>query len=172
MAKQLNVSLAFNADTSKAKQQIQDLQNSLNQLMLNANKTNTEFGLNKELTQAISQVAELQSILQSAKTSAGTLDLGKLNLNMKKNNKDISDYAKVLSSLGPKGEQAFAKLAQSITTAEIPLRRSSGLLTEFATTLKNTVRWQISSSILHGFMGAVQSAYGYAEDLNKSLNNI
>lgn len=172
MAKQLNVNLSFNADTSKAKAQLQDLQNSLNQLMLNANKTNSEFGLNKELTQAITQVTELQSILQSAKTQAGTLDLGKLNLNMKKNNKDISDYAKALSSLGPKGEQAFAKLAQSITTAEIPLRRSSGLLTQFATTLKNTVRWQLSSSVLHGFMGAVQGAYGYAQDLNESLNNI
>jgi hypothetical protein len=30
------------------------------------------------------------------------------------------------------------------------------------TTLKNTARWQISSSILHGFMGALSSAYGYA----------
>jgi len=26
--------------------------------------------------------------------------------------------------------------------------------------------------MLHGFMGAVQSAYGYAQDLNESLNNI
>ena len=40
------------------------------------------------------------------------------------------------------------------------------------TTLKNTVRWQLSSSILHGFMGSIQSAYNYAQDLNKSLNNI
>jgi hypothetical protein len=47
-------------------------------------------------------------------------------------------------------------------TAEIPLKRSNALLQEFATTLKNTARWQISSSILHGFMGALQSAYGYA----------
>jgi hypothetical protein len=36
----------------------------------------------------------------------------------------------------------------------------------------NTARWQLSSSILHGFMGAVSSAYGYAKDLNQSLNNI
>jgi hypothetical protein len=43
---------------------------------------------------------------------------------------------------------------------------------EFATTLANTARWQLSSSVLHGFMGALQSAYGYAQDLNESLNNI
>jgi hypothetical protein len=44
----------------------------------------------------------------------------------------------------------------------MPLRRTNNLLSEFAVTLKNTARWQISSSILHGFMGSVQSAYGYA----------
>jgi hypothetical protein len=33
---------------------------------------------------------------------------------------------------------------------------------EFGTTLKNTLKWQISSSILHGLSGAIQSAYGYA----------
>jgi hypothetical protein len=43
---------------------------------------------------------------------------------------------------------------------------------EFMITLKNTARWQISSSILHGFMGAIQNAYNYAQDLNQSLNNI
>jgi hypothetical protein len=38
--------------------------------------------------------------------------------------------------------------------------------------MKNTVKWQISSSMLHGFMGALQTSYGYAQDLNESLNNI
>jgi len=39
--------------------------------------------------------------------------------------------------------------------AEVPLKRSNTLLANFATTLRNTARWQISSSILHGFMGAL-----------------
>jgi hypothetical protein len=54
----------------------------------------------------------------------------------------------------------------------MPLRRSNAMLNEMWVSLKNTARWQISSSILHGFMGSVQAAYSYAEDLNKSLNNI
>jgi hypothetical protein len=54
------------------------------------------------------------------------------------------------------------KLAQSVAASEIPIKRSNAMLTEMWTTLKNTARWQISSSILHGFMGALQSAYGYA----------
>ena len=46
------------------------------------------------------------------------------------------------------------------------------MLSQFYSTLKNTARWQISSSILHGFVGALQSAWGYAKDLDKSLNDI
>jgi hypothetical protein len=46
--------------------------------------------------------------------------------------------------------------------AEVPMRKANAALTEMWTSLKNTARWQISSSMLHGFMGAVQSAYGYA----------
>ncbi|MBQ7820065.1 MAG: hypothetical protein IJ341_10260 [Bacteroidales bacterium] len=52
------------------------------------------------------------------------------------------------------------------------MRRSSALLASIGTTLKNTLKWQLSSSMLHGFIGAVQSAYGYTQDLNESLNNI
>jgi hypothetical protein len=63
-------------------------------------------------------------------------------------------------------------MARAISNAEAPIVRINGRLAEMLTTLKNTARWQISSSILHGFMGAVQSAYYYAEDLNESLNNI
>mgnify|MGYP007053687218 CR=1 FL=1 len=44
----------------------------------------------------------------------------------------------------------------------MPTKRVNKALNEMATTLKNTARWQISSSILHGLMGALKSAYGYA----------
>jgi hypothetical protein len=63
-------------------------------------------------------------------------------------------------------------VAQSIVNTEAPLRRSNAMLQEFATTLANTARWQISSMILHGFISALQTAHGYAQDLNESLNNI
>jgi len=39
-------------------------------------------------------------------------------------------------------------------------------------TLKRTAGWQLSSSMIHGFMSGVQTAYNYAQDLNRSLNDI
>ena len=172
MAKQLNVDLRFTANNAQAKQQIQDLQTALDKLMTTSNKSSSGLGITKDIAQATSEVAKLQAMLESSKNASGGLDLGKFNQSLAQGQVKISDYAKTLSSLGPQGDQAFAKLAKAIINAEVPLKRTNGLLKEFKTSLANTVRWQLSSSMLHGFMGAVQSAYGYAQDLNESLNNI
>lgn len=173
MAKQLNVNLAFTADTSQAKAQLQALQNSLTSLMSTTAISTSGLGIDEKISSAIAHAGQLKIALEQAtNVKTGTLDLGKFDQQLKKSGMSIDQYAKSLYALGPKGAQAFSQLAQSITTAEIPLRRGNAMLQQFATTLKNTARWQISSSILHGFMGAIQSAYGYAKDLNESLNDI
>lgn len=172
MAKQLNVNLAMTADTSKAKMELQALQKQLDNLMMSAQRKDSSLGLSSEIQKATQMAAQLKVQLESATSSTGKLDLTKFNEGLQKSGLKLSDYRAALSSLGPEGSQAFSKLASSIMQAEVPLRRSNALLSNFATTLKNTARWQISSSVLHGFMGALQGAYGYAQDLNESLNNI
>lgn len=175
MAKQLNqvsVNLQFTADTGKAKSQLQDLQNALNKVI-----SQPTSGLDKTLTSQIKQAsnaaAELQAHLkQATNVQTGNLDFSKLNQSLKQSGHSLSEYAFKIRDIGPAGEQAFIALTKSVLNAEVPIKRANAQLTEMWVSLKNTARWQISSSILHGFMGAVQSAYGYAQDLNESLNNI
>ena len=166
--------MVFTANTSQAKNQLQELRNSLNNLSsLSAQVGKNPLGLTEELQKAVTVANQLKINLENAtNVNTGQLDLGKFTQSMKKSGMSLKKYQAALRELGPEGDKAFSQLAQSISTAELPIKRSSKLLTEFATTLKNTTKWQISSSILHGFMGAIQSAYGYAQDLNESLNNI
>lgn len=56
--------------------------------------------------------------------------------------------------------------------AETPLIRTNKLMSNLWITMKNTVRWQITASTLQGFIGSLETAYGYAKDLNESLTNI
>ena len=172
MAKQLNVSLAFSADTSRAKAQMQDLQKSLDTLIASAGKNSGELGLTKDLIKAQGAAVDLKIALQQATTSTGSLDLSKFNSSLQKSGMTLEQYRNKLSQLGPAGTEAFLKLSNSIISAEAPLKRVNTTLEQFKTTLANTARWQISSSILHGFMGTLQSAYRYAQDLNESLTNI
>lgn len=77
-----------------------------------------------------------------------------------------------MEKLGPTGQEAFLKVASAVASAELPIRRSNKLLTELWVTMKNTARWQLTSNALHGFQGALASAYGYSKDLNRSLTDI
>lgn len=171
MAKQLNVNLAFTADTTKVKQDLQDLQNTLSRLTANSAQK-SPLGITDEVKAAIPEIAKLEAALKNATTSTGSLDLGKFKTELNQAGLTVDQISDKLRTFGAEGTKAFAQLTQSIMSAEIPLKQTSTLLSNFATTLKNTARWQISSSILHGFMGSIQTAYTYAQNLNKSLNNI
>ena len=171
MDRRLNVSLGFNADTRAAKQQIQSLQDQLTALV------NSPVGLGEKLTadlvKASHAAAELKVHLKNAtNVDTGALDFSKLNQSITKSGQSLSSYASQLQKLGPQGQQAFMSLANAVASAEVPLKRSNALLNNFMTTLKNTAKWQLSSSLLHGLQSGVQEAYGYAQDLNESLNNI
>ena len=175
MAKNLNtVSLAFTANTNEAIASIKKLQKELNQLATGASlKNGTISQLTPEIQKAMVAAGELQAKLEHATNlKTGKLDLTAFSESLKKGGVSLQEYANQLNALGPAGRKAFTSLAQSIIQAEAPLIRCSNKLKEFGTTLANTARWQISSSMLHSFMGTIQSAYGYAQDLNSSLNDI
>jgi hypothetical protein len=46
-------------------------------------------------------------------------------------------------------------LSKAIVSAETPMRQTNTLLNQMFVTLKNTAKWQISSSIIHGLQGGL-----------------
>lgn len=170
--KQLNMILKFQADTNQAKKEIVDLANTLRTVASIQAVNNNTIDLNA-LQQGRQAASELLRHLQKAVN----IDTGKLNLatfssSLKTSGKTLKDYKNELEACGSAGQEAFQKVAISIATAENPVRRLNKTMQGFLTTLKNTAKWQLSSTIVHGFIGALQSAYGYAQNLNKSLTNI
>ena len=66
MAKQLNVNLAFTADTSKAKSELQSLQNQLQSLMSSATiKVGGVSGIKTDIQGAITAAAQLKVQLEN-----------------------------------------------------------------------------------------------------------
>ena len=174
MPKNLKMDLSITADASQAKREINDLQSKLSNL-----GKSVDFGKGfgdgfvKETQKAKKQIAELQTALSSAtNVDTGKLDFTKFNQQLKQSGTTLAEYGRTLNSLGTEGQEAFIQLARAVSASEVPMIRISKTVKELGNTLANTLRWQISSSILHGFMGAIQQAYGYAQDLNESLNNI
>ena len=173
MAKNLNeeyrVSMRFDADTKAAQAQIQKLFDTLNKISTTAPKT---FDLS-EFQKASEAAQNLKKHLDAAvNTNTGKLDLSKFSQSLSKSNQSLNDIYKSLNRIGPEGQKAFLQLAATITNADNSIFTLNKRIKELGVTLKNTVKWQISSSLTHGFVGAIQRAYGYAQNLNESLNNI
>lgn len=168
--KDVQVNLRFKGDMSDVEKKLQQLQATLTDITSGKGLNNLAFG--PEINKAIGDATKLQVILKNTTMANGNLDLTKFRSELQKSGLSVKELGNSLLSLGPKGSQAFSQLTQSIISAEIPLKRTSTLLSNFATTLKNTAKWQISSTILHGFMSSISQAYGYSKDLNESLNNI
>ena len=165
--------LAFSADTKQAKAQLNALQSQITNLINSSAKSAGQGLMSKEIHEASVAAAQLKAqLLGATNATTGKLDLTKFNQSLQASNMSIEKYKNALLTLGPEGAQVFANLATSITQAEVPMLRLSDKVKDLGKTLSNTVKWQISSSVIHGFMGAIQGAYGYAQDLNKSLNNI
>lgn len=166
MAKRLNYTIGVDADTSK-------LEASLNDAFSRLNRIGSQVNLTTDLRNASQAALELSSHLNKAfNQQTGKFDLVTFNQSLSESGRTLESYANDLISIGPTGEQAFLKVATAITQAELPLRRTNKLFDQLWVTMKNTMRWQLTSSVLHGFVGALEQAYGYSKDLNRSLNEI
>ena len=166
---QRKVSLIFEANTNQAKQDINNLFAALQRVQAMPSTLIDPTNI-KNASQA---ALELQGHLQRAvNIDTGKLDLSRFSASLTAANTSLDKYKKTLVDSGPAGENAFKQVMRGINSAETSTIRLTKGMRDFVNTMKNTVKWQFSSSLMHGFMGAVQSAYGYAKALDASLNNI
>lgn len=162
--------LQFNADTSQAKKSIQELNNALQNLQkAQSNSGFADLGINK----AVESAEELTKHLNKALN----VDTGKLNLSAFQNslqasNTSLKSLTNDLLKAGTVGQQAFLAMAGAIAQAEVPLRQTNKTIKDLAQTLKNTIKWEISSTTVHSLESALSGAVSYVKDLNSSLNNI
>ena len=172
MSKNIQVNLGINANVNAASNQLKDLQKQLQQI----SNMKIDIGtgnLTADIEKASEAAMKLSAHLATATNpQTGNLDFTKFYTSIQKSGASLEDYGKALQNMGPAGQKAFVSLADSISKAEIPLKRTSKLVDGMWDNLKKTIGWQMSSSLVHGFIGSMQQAVGYAKDLNKSLTDI
>lgn len=169
--KTLKIDLQFNANTKEAQRQMQQLQQSLSQLATNQPMTN--FSLTPQLKEAQQSAMDLKIALNNAmNVDTGRLNLNKFQSELNRSGKSIQQYAQQLQALGPSGVRAFQQVAQAVAQADTKMFNLSGGVKKLMDTLGNTVRWQLTSSAIHGVMSAFSDTISYAKDLDTSLNNI
>ena len=118
-----------------------------------------DAGLTQDLTEAGEAARILQREIQKAvNTDTGKLNVSELARGIHQAGTSLGDLSNKLLAAGKVGEQAFNHLSQSIIQAEVPMKRMNATLSSALTTLKNTIKWEISSSFVHGLESAFRGA--------------
>lgn len=159
------------------KANLTDTQGQLNKLKQSLREVSTISVLNPQTTpkmnEAINAAKILQVSLQKAfNTDTGKLDLTRMNLEIKNMGYSLDQLSMDLLKIGPKGQEAFLQLTTAMGNSERKVIRLNTLATKLFTTLGNTLRWQISSMALTSLYTGISTAFNYAKDLNKTLNDI
>lgn len=170
---QIKYSVGFNIDKTalnELKASLQSIKSMTAGDLMKINNTSLEAA-QKDLKQIQQSVGVLEGALNKAfNTNLGTLNVSKFNQELKKIdlNKLYQDFTKA----GSAGQAAFRNTTAQILTTNMQLKQTNSLLDSMATTMANTVKWGVASSVMNSFTGAVQKAYGYVKDLDRSLNDI
>ena len=168
----------FIINTKVDKTAFSDLRREIQSLQALTEQDLIKMGNAPDLSNAKTQLTQIQNSAKQVETALnkafspklGTVSLSKFNDELKGMN--LQKVANDFQKAGAVGQTAFRNLAASVLTTKVQLKEMSPLLKEFGQTMKNTVKWGISSSALNTFTGSLQKAYSYAKNLDTSLNNI
>ena len=162
----VNIKVGYTVD----KTGLNELDKILSEISVQAKLPGQE--MNQELQKAASTARQLSTILdKSFNRDLGTVNVAKFNQELSKSHLDMATIKKDLEGVA-NGSTAFNILGSSVLGANAQIKTANQSLEKMAITLKNTIRYGISSSIFNNFTNSFQKALDYAQDLNKSLNDI
>ena len=175
MANQIKYQVKFDVQQSSLNQLKTSLQEikkiNLNDIM---KINNTDLNAASTALRQVQQDAEkVENALSKAfNAKLNTFNIQTFNKELASSNLTIAKVQQSFSRAGTAGQSAFNNLAAQVLNTNVQLRQSNKLLDSMATSMANTIKWGITSSIFNNMTRSIQSAYYYAKDLDQSLTDI
>lgn len=162
------------AELKKAQTTIEEVKKALLAVQTDANAQHpSKSGIADNLKEAGKAAEALDKALDKAfNRDLNTINVAALEQELRKAGYSAETAGKALIQGGEKGAAAFARLGSKILETNVQVKQTNKLLDEMWTSMKNTVKWGITSSIMNTVSNSIQQAWGYAKALDGSLNDI
>lgn len=176
--------VGFRSNTSglaEAQKGLSNLQKTLNEIQhMRVTAITTPSSTKDEIANANQRIAEakrvgaqIEQILQkSYNPKLNTINISTFNNELKKTTYTVESIQRAFSNIGPVGVKAFRQLTSEISKVQIKVKQTNKLLDDIKTTMVNTIRWGITSSMWNDMTGSIEKAWGFAKKLDSSLNDI
>lgn len=169
--KRIQYDVGFNTDTKQldeVKKQLQEI----------ANLKNTKFKQNgifstDEMQKIRSVATEVSNAINKAyNPKINSVNITKFNAELTKSNLTVKQIYDNFNKVGTTGQNAFRNLETSLLTTNKELKQTHTFLDSIATTLSNTIKWDVASAAVNSLTEKVSGAVSYVERLDSSLNDI
>ena len=179
---QLNFGINFNVNTASLNKVRDTLQNLKAMTKDEINKSGgTILDLDKgamhswknNLKSMRDEIGALEKAFEAAyNPKLGTYELNKFNESLKASNTTAAQAFATVANYGAEGKAALLDMTTGMLSFERVGRQTNETLKKLGDTMMNTIRWAITSTAINTVTGAIQQAYHYAVDLDRSLNDI
>ena len=161
----------FQVGLETDKNSFSQLKNSLKDLQ---NIKITDFRGTEQQLKRIQQTAMKvdQALEQAFNVNLNSLNIKEFNAQLKQSGLSVNQVYSSFSKAGTEGKVAFNRMARQVLTTNTKLKETHSILENMGTTMMNTVKWGIASSIMNNFTGSVRSAFDYVKSLEASLTDI
>lgn len=169
--KRIQYDVGFNTDTKQldeVKKQLQEI----------SKLTNTKFKQNgifstDEMQKIRSVATEVSNAINKAyNPKINSVNITKFNAELAKSNLTVKQIYDNFNKVGTTGQNAFRNLQTSLLTTNKELKQTHTFLDNIATTLSNTIKWNVASGAVNTLTAKISGAVSYIERLDSSLNDI
>lgn len=176
-----NNKIMFDVGFKVDKSGLQNITRDLEQLrQINAKDIGKSLGLDhtsKEVTSLYANVQREAEKIEKALQKAFNPKLGTMNYEtLRKELSTVGVTSKSLNEsfgrMGAIGQQALLDITHAATGLNSTMIQSHTILSKMGETLRNTIKWNISSAAVNGFTQEISQAYSYVKNLDSALNSI
>ena len=165
------------AELKKLKKQLEQLQklsvvNYANQQGISLNNPKIAQTQAHQLAQLKKDAAEFQRLMRLAyNPKTNSYNITKFNTALKQSGLNVKSFREEMQKTA-EGRAVWTAQIDELTKFNTELKQSHKLLDTLGTTLANTIKWTISSSLMQGVTNSISQAYGFAKNLDSALNDI
>ena len=178
MARQQKI--VYGIDFEVQKKSLENLKTQLNNIKNMSTKDFLKVNPNIDTKQAKQQLEQIKTTAKTVESALkksfnpkiNSTNITTFNAELQKSNLSLTNIYNDFSKAGPQGQRAFQTIANQVTNFNKKIRQTHSLLDKIGTTLTNTIKWNISSSLMDGVTQSIQQAWGFAKNLDSSLNDI
>ena len=157
---------------NKLKQQLQELSDLTSPAYGKLNNMSIKEAY-KELTKIRENIVTVENALARAfNPKINTVNIQKFKEELASSGLTLTQIRQSFNKMGVEGKQAYISLQSQIFKTNKVLKETPKFLSKIGQTFTNVVSWNLSSAAINTVVGSIQKAWGFAKELDSSLNDI